>query len=82
MRIKWGNENTVLTLTAGNSFDKLYLSIVEKQVCDRGVYVKIIESRLTDTQKKMHAKCNEVLQLRAELESKTIIGWIRRFLSI
>ncbi len=82
MKVKWGNKNESLTISANNSFDKLFLSIIEKQVCDRGVYVNAIESRLADTQKKMHEKCNEVVSLQAKLKDNSLRGKINKFLGL
>ena len=82
MKVEWGNKNESLTVTANNSYDKLFLSIIGKQVCARGVYVDHIESRLKDTQKKMYAKCNEVVSLQTKLKDNSIRGKINKFLGL
>ncbi len=85
MIIEWGNNNAKLTIVATDSYYKLFLSIIEKQVCDRGVYIQAVESRLKDTQSKMHSKCNEVIELKDLIHTmklKSIMGWIRRVTGI
>jgi hypothetical protein len=82
MKIKWGNKNDSLTITADNSYDKLFLSIIEKQVCDRGVYVISIQSRLSDAQKKMHEKCNKVVELETLLKERSLRGRIYKLLGL
>ncbi len=82
MRVEWGKNYDELTLIASDNYDRLFLSIIEKQVCDRGVYIVAVESRLKDTQQKMHAKCTEVKELKDQLYSKSLIGTIQRLLGI
>lgn len=82
MLIEWGNNNAKLTIIATDSYDKLFLSIIEKQVCDRGVYVSAIKGRVEDAQKKMHEKSGAIVDLRARLHSKSIMSRIRRLFGL
>jgi len=79
VKIQWSNNNKSLTLTASDNYDRLFLSIIDKQVCDRGVYVASVESRLKDAQSKMHETCDELARLK---EARTLISRIRKFFSM
>lgn len=79
---KWGTNNGTLTLIADGSHDKLFLAIIEKQVCDRGVYLSAVESQITDVQVKLHEKCLNIVELEIKLHSKTLAGRLRRLLGM
>ena len=82
--MKWGKENTELTIKADNSYDKLFLSIIEKQVCDRGVYVNAIEGRLSESQKKNARKVHGSSKSSSNIKKQFFkrqdmqVPWIRR----
>lgn len=78
MKVEWGNNNTELTITATDSQDKIFLSIIEAQV----IFQKTTQKRVSAAQKKMHEKCNEVVTLQATLKDSSLKGKIYRFLGL
>ncbi len=79
MRVKWGNNNESLTLTvtgsnASRNDEQLFLSIIEKQVCDREVLRQIVSARISEAQAKMHKACEEL----ARLKEQTFTGQVTR----
>ncbi len=87
MRVKWGNKNESVTfLVSGDSVEKhdekLFLSILEKQVCDRDILRQVVHARIAEATMKMHDKCEEVVGLKERLADKSIWGWVKRFFSV
>ena len=88
MKIKWGNKNESVTFTVTGSHgaemhdDKLFLSILEKQVCDRAILQQAVRDRVLDVQQMLHGKCKEIIALQERLEDETIVGRVRRYLGI
>ncbi len=79
MRVKWGDNNETLTLSVtGENFqksdEKLFLSVLEKQVCDREVLRQVVTARVSDAQTKMHKACEEL----ARLKEQTFIAHVTR----
>ncbi len=87
MRVQWGTNNESITLFATGAseskhFDKLHLAIIEKQVCFMYQYKSTMAEAVNVAQNKMHAKNNEVLELKAKLKERTLWGWIKSFFSV
>lgn len=85
MKINWGNKNESVTFSITgegevNHDEKLFLSILEKQVCDREILRQVVRGRIKEAQRKMHEKCNEVVSLKKKLDSKFFMDKILRFL--
>ncbi len=81
MRVKWGNKNESVTFevqgTGAEKHDEiLFLSILEKQACDREILQMVVRARIAEAQHKMHEKCEEL----ARLKEKTILGRIKKFI--
>jgi hypothetical protein len=79
MKLEWGNNNASLLISAtgnGNEkgYDKLYLDIIHRQVCAEHVLKDMMLNRISETQKHMHRKCEEL----ARIKERTFMGWIRR----
>jgi hypothetical protein len=79
MELEWGKKNASLLISAtGNeaekSYDRLYLDVIHRQVCVGHVLKDMMLNRISDTQKHMHKKCEEL----ARIKERTLIGWIRR----
>ncbi len=84
MKVKWGKKNESVTFyitgePTEQHDEKLFLSILEKQVCDREILRQVVRARIGEAQAKMHAKCLEVVHLKEQLESKSIWRRIVRF---
>ncbi len=87
MKVKWGNKNeSIIFYITGEpeerSEEKLFLSILEKQVCDREVLRQVVRTRIGESRASMHAKCLEVVHLKEMLKSKSLIARILRFIGI
>ncbi len=83
MKINWGNNNEILTLSVtGENFErsdeKLFLSILEKQVCDREILRQMVRARVGNAQAKMHKACTELAELKKQ---KTFWNWFKNLLS-
>ena len=84
MRVKWGNKNESLTISVdGLEWEKhdakLFLSIIEKQVCDRGLLRQVMRSRLGEA---ADATNRARTELRILKETKSLICKIRKFFSM
>ncbi len=82
MRLKWGNNKEILTIEAEDGYDLRCLALIERQVTDRIEENLWLKQRIAHAQKKMHEKCNEVIELRKKLKNKTITGWFQKLLNI
>ncbi len=74
MKVKWGSKNESVTFlitgeAEGRSDEKLFLSILEKQVCDREILRRVVRERISNAQTKMHAKCLEVNSLKSSMNT-------------
>ncbi len=83
MKINWGNNNQILTLSVTGEGheqhdEKLFLSILEKQVCDREILRQVSRSRVSCAQAKMHKACEELAQLKKQ---KSFWFWFKNLLS-
>lgn len=79
MRVEWGNKNESILISAtGNGTnltdDKLFLSILHKQVCDRHILQRRADQQILAAQSVMYKRQAELSALKA----KTLWAWIRR----
>ncbi len=79
MKVKWGNKNESVTflvteIAEERSDEKLFLYILEKQVCDREILQVLVRARIGEAQSSMNTACRELNNLK----EKSLWGWLRR----
>ncbi len=81
MRVQWGHKNESLTIYAqGLEYekhdDKLFLSIIEKQCCDRFLLRQVMRARMGDAYDDAKRARKELAKLK---EAKSLICKIKKF---
>ncbi len=79
MRVKWGNKNESITFETTEkegyqkNDEKRFLAVLEKQVCNRGIYEVAIKYRVADVERQLRKKDQEIQRLK----DRTLWGRIK-----